>query len=94
MPALLECVIAGDVDPTKVSRPRIARRLTENPSLMRRLQDARVDRDGRPYWNVETERVRAVVSKLGRCHATFEYNEPRLGQPNSVTSTSVAAVEK
>ena len=81
---LLECVIAGDVDPTKVRRPRIARRLSENPSLMRRLQDGRADRDGRPYWNVENERVRAVVSKLGRCHAAFEYNEPRLGHPTYV----------
>ena len=91
---LLECVIAGHVDPTKVRRPRIARRLIENPSLMNRLQDARVDRDGRPYWNVEDDRVRAVVSKLGRCHAAFEYNEPRLAQPNYVYFTPLATMNE
>ncbi len=81
---LLECVIAGEVDPTNVRRPKIARKLTETPSLMRRLQDARVVRDGHTCWNVENERVRAVVSKLGRCHVAFEYNEPRLEHPTYV----------
>ena len=76
--------IAGDADPAKMQRPRIARTLSNNTSLMRRLQDAKVDRDGCPYWNIENDRVSAVISKLGRCHDAFECNEPRLEQPEYV----------
>lgn len=81
---LLECVIAGDADPTKLQRPRIARSLSKNIALMKRLETAKVDRGGRPHWNVENDRVRAVILKLGRCHAAFEYNEPRLENPKGV----------
>lgn len=81
---LLECVIAGDVDPTKIQRARIARTLSNSPSLTKRLASAKVDLPGRPCWNVENDRVRVVIAKLGRCHAAYEYNEPRLGQPEQV----------
>jgi hypothetical protein len=91
---LLECVIAGDVDPAKIQRARIARTLSSNPALMKRLASAKVDRAGRPYWNVEDGRVRAVIAKLGRCHAAYEYNEPQLGQPSQVAYRPIQTMDK
>ena len=78
---LLECAIAGEVDPTHIQRAKIARILNENPALMRRLQSTRSERDGQPHWTIESERVKAVVLKLARCHVAFEQNEPQTTEP-------------
>ncbi|HDR8993307.1 MULTISPECIES: hypothetical protein [Burkholderia cepacia complex] len=78
---LLECVIAGDTAPEKLHRAKIGRVLHENPSLLTRLQRARTDGAEGPVWAAENDRVRRVVLKLARCHASFELNEPQLNEP-------------
>ena len=80
---LLECVIAGEAEPAKMQRPKIAKILEGNESLLCRLKRARSENDGIRLWTVENERVRAVLLKLARGHAAYEYNLPQLGEPDS-----------
>ena len=79
---LLECVIAGEADPSKILRPKIARVLSHNRTLLQRLVKARSRGDGCWVWSAENDRVKAVVLKLARGHAAYEYNEPRLEEPD------------
>jgi hypothetical protein len=79
---LLECVIAGDTDPEKLYRAKIARILRANSSLVARLQRARTDGAEGPVWAAENERVNRVVLELARCHAAFELNEPKIREPS------------
>lgn len=81
---LLECVVVGDADLAKL-RPKIARILRGNASLLSRIQQARGDDGGTPVWAVEADRARRVALKIARCHAAFELNEPRLEEPDTVT---------
>jgi hypothetical protein len=78
---LLECAIAGHVDPARVSRARIARTLERNAGLTRQLQSARTEVDGRCLWKVENDRVTAVLLKLARGHAAYEQNLPQTETP-------------
>lgn len=80
----LECVLAGEADPAKLHRPKIGKMLSHNMSLLERLRKARSDGEGGPVWRVENERARAVVLKLARGHAAYEYNEPRLEEPDHI----------
>ncbi len=82
---LLECVLAGDTDPVRLHRPKIAKVLGNNTPLLERLRKARSEGDSGPVWAVENERVKAVVLKLARGHAAYEYNEPRLEEPNYIS---------
>jgi hypothetical protein len=82
---LLECAIAGEADPQKVRRPKIAKVMTRNTSLLERLRRARSESDSGPVWAVENDRVKAVVLKLARGHAAYEYNEPKPGEPDFIS---------
>jgi hypothetical protein len=79
---LLDCIIAGDAEPDKLSRTKIARILREKSLLLARLLRARTDRTDGPVWTTENDRLRQVVLKLARCHAAFELNEPQLQEPS------------
>jgi hypothetical protein len=78
---LLECVIAGEVDPLKLGRSKIGNVLSHNEALVERLKRARTQREEGIVWNIENNRIEAVVLKLARCHAAYEYNEPSLDAP-------------
>ena len=78
---LLECVIAGDADPTKLQRSKIAKVLTHNELLLQRIGRAKTTGDAGPIWSVESDRVRTVVLKLARGHAAYECNLPQLQEP-------------
>ena len=78
---LLECVIAGDVDPNKIARPRIARSLTRNQPLAERLRKARDSFRDHVIWDFESARVTKVLLKLARGHVAYELNEPRITAP-------------
>jgi hypothetical protein len=58
---LLECVLAGEADPSKLLRPKIARVLAQNEPLLERLKRAKSEGDSGPVWRVENDRVTAVV---------------------------------
>lgn len=84
---LLECVIAGTTFPDDLQRPKIARILRGNSSLRAKLQNAKSETGDGPTWAVDFNRVRRVVTKLARCHAAFELNEPRIEEPSYVMVT-------
>jgi hypothetical protein len=89
---LLECVLAGEADPERIERPNIARKLRDQPGLLKRLAAARrIDGDG-VMWDVEVERVRKIVIKLARGHIAFEGAEPRLGEPLRVSVLALEAM--
>jgi hypothetical protein len=73
---LLECVVAGDVDPDKVTRPKVAHILRTQPKLVERLKAARIPTQGQPIWRFEEERVRNVIMKLAHGHSAYELNDP------------------
>jgi hypothetical protein len=91
---LLECVLAGEVDSSKVRRRRIGALLDRKPLIVERLRNARSEIDGVPTWSVETERVRAVVLKLTRGHAAYELNEPQIDAPTYVHFKPLIAMDR
>jgi hypothetical protein len=82
---LLECVLAGEADLSKLVRPKIAKVLAQNEPLLLRLKRAKSEGDSGPVWGVENDRVTAVVLKLARGHGSYEYNEPRLREPDYIS---------
>jgi hypothetical protein len=82
---LLECVLAGGVEPQQLSRPKIARLLVGKPELAMRLAKARKIERGTLIFGVEHDRIKNIVVKLARGHAAFELNEPQLDDPVSVS---------
>jgi hypothetical protein len=89
---MLECVLAGEVDPARFRRSKIKEVMEHNALLMERLRRARSEAAGGPVWSIENERVKAVVLKLARCHAAYEYNEPQLEEPNYVGFSPLPAM--
>jgi hypothetical protein len=80
---LLECVIAGEVDPTKIERRRVARILDQNPRLAAMLQKSRtINSEGNIEWRADVDRIKTVLMKLARGHVAYELNEPPLGEPS------------
>ena len=75
----LECVLAGSVDPERVSREKIRRVIKRKPKLAERIEACRrIDQDGTIMWMPEQERVRNVVIKLAQGHAAFELSQAGL----------------
>lgn len=82
---LIECILAGEVHPSKLLRPKIANVLAHNEALLQRLKKAKLDGETGPVWSIEKDRVRAVVLKLARGHASYELNEPQLNEPGYIS---------
>jgi len=81
---LLGCVLAGSADAYCIERKKIRKILERKPALASRLSQACQEVNGRPFFNVETERVMNVALKLARGHAAFELNEPQLDNPSNL----------
>lgn len=81
---LIECTLAGSVNPDDMERVKIKRIVRERPALASRLTQARRETPQGITFEVESERVRNVLLKLARGHAAFELNEPQFDEPLSV----------
>lgn len=82
---LVECAIVGSAEPGMLKRGRICRLLSGKPALAARLRRARsLDLFGNCVFDVEPDRVRRVILKLGQGHAAYELGEPRLEEPANV----------
>jgi hypothetical protein len=81
---LIACVVAGSTDPSKISRPKMRRILTESPALRARLEQARVESSGRVIFKPEDERISKVVIKLAKGHALYELHEPCSETPDGI----------
>lgn len=87
---LLDCVLAGAVDPDRVPRPKVKRILREKPALLRRL--AAAHSPAASSFEIEAERVRRVALKLARGHAAYELNEPQFDGPTQVAFEPLATL--
>ena len=85
---LLECIVAGTAEPNGIARPKVKRILKQKPALLKRL--AATQSQSASSFEVDVERVRAVVLKLARGHAAYELNEPRLDDPTAVSFNALA----
>lgn len=79
---ILECAATGQADPDLVERRKVANILRNSPALVARLKRAKTETDAGPVWAIEENRVKRVLVKLARGHATFELNSPRAEEPN------------
>lgn len=79
---LVDCAVTGSTEPSAAHRPKVARILSENPGLARRIEACRsTSEDGAVAFRPEYERVESAVLKLARGHLAFEFSEPQLADP-------------
>jgi len=79
----IECALTGSVE-AAAGRARIGAILAHSPALASKLRAVRYERDGEIGFDVELNRVRAVVLKLARGHAAYELNEPQFEEPTGL----------
>ena len=86
----LECVVCGSTDPERLERAKIRRTLSQQVELRSRIERSKrdsdtLDGDKLIVWQPEQERVRNVILKLARGHASFELNEPMMDEPDAIS---------
>lgn len=81
---LVSCTIAGSTDPAAMPREKTKRILKEKPLLRTRIEQARSVSDGAIVFNLEHERVSAVVTKLAKGHGLYELNKSCARAPDDV----------
>jgi hypothetical protein len=82
---LIDCVISGTTDPTRVSRPKVRAALQHSPALAARIAAGRTeDASGTLIWNPEEDRVRNVIVKLARGHVAHQNSDPAHDEPEHV----------
>ncbi len=69
---VLECVICGSTDPSKVRRPKVRESLANQPLLCKCIERSRIDSNDTPRWSVQPKRVARIVEKLARGHVADE----------------------
>ena len=92
---LIDCVITGSTDPTRCTRPKVARFLAENPALAARIAHSEtVGPNGEQVWRPEIDRVNKVLLKLARGHVAFELSLLQIDEPVSVSHAPVVSVDR
>jgi hypothetical protein len=89
---LIECASVGSVNPIDIRREKVKQIIQRSPKLVSRLSQARKMMGDGIYFNIEDNRVRNVLLKLGRGHAAFELNEPQYDEPSIMTYGSLASM--
>jgi hypothetical protein len=92
---LLECVMCGSTEPDALNRPNIRRILSNRPLLRAKLEKARKPTpEGGTIFDVEQDRLRNIVLKLGRGHCAYELNEPRRDNPKSLMAVPFSSLTR
>lgn len=81
---LLECIIAGHVDPDRLVRASVARTLEGNQRLQREILQCRREEGDQILWDPDQVRLRRIAEKLARGLVDFELNEPKLHPPDDI----------
>jgi hypothetical protein len=89
---VLECVICGTAEPDKIERTKIAGRLKNSPKLKESIAKCRRVEDGQTIWDVKMSRIKKVILKLARGHASFELAEPQTGEPSGFFCKPIIAM--
>lgn len=92
--ALLECVLTGSTDPSKMRHERVARGLERNSVLRTRLESSKREENGRTIFAVEEERIRNVICKLAKGHAAYELSTPYRAEPDHVAWCPISEMTK
>lgn len=92
----IDCVIAGSTSPGEVERPKVARMLTDTPSLAARIATTEQrSAEGQQTWQPEMSRVNNVVLKLARGHAAYELGElHQLDDPEAILCVPLANLDE
>lgn len=90
----IESVLAETTEPKEMKREKIIKIMNSSKSLRERIQRARnsyVSDGGKEtiFWKPETSRLETVALKLARCHATFEFAETVMQDPDFVSVKAV-----
>src|ERR1039458_10376916 len=81
---LIACVLAGSTEPSKITRPKICRILTDSATLRARLERARTESPDGFMFTPEHERVSTVFTKLAQGHALYELHDPCPELPDGI----------
>ena len=77
-----------------MTRDKVKNILNANPKLATEINEGRrTDVDGTVLWNYDAQKVRDVVLKLARGHATFEQSVTRHDDPTSVSVFPLALLD-
>lgn len=79
---LIESVLCGSTDPEKMNRPSVARIMQSLPLLRQRIENSKIEVDGKIAFVPENERIQNVMLKLARGHAAFELSQPCREKPD------------
>lgn len=77
----IESVLSGSTDPDRIARPSVARIMQKSPALRQRIENSKVEVNGQVAFVPENERLKNVMLKLARGHATFELSQPCRNEP-------------
>lgn len=92
--ALLDCLMVGSAKPTSRHRPKVQRILERQPALAATLDAARSTlADGTTTFVADLDRVRNVVVKIARGHATFELHADVTEEPASVSIVPLLSLD-
>jgi len=91
----IDCVISGSTSPDDVERAKVARILTETPSIAARIAASETKSpDGQQIWQPEVDRVHNVILKLARGHAAYELSVlEQLDEPQSISAVPVVTLD-
>ena len=91
----VDCVLAGSTSPDDVARSKVARILTDTPSLGARIAASETKApSGQQIWQPEIDRVNNVVLKLARGHAAYELSIlQQLDEPQQIIAVPVVNLD-
>jgi hypothetical protein len=90
---LVECVVAGTVEPAAIRRDKVRRIISERPDIASGIAACRREPEpGKFLWDPDPKSVRNVVLKLARGHAAYECGEPRHDEPEHVAILPLIAM--
>lgn len=81
---VIDCVVTGEVEPKRVSRPAISKILAHSPALAASMAAIRTVGETGTTFSPDMERVRRIVTKIARAHAAYELHEHFEHEPASV----------
>lgn len=81
---LIDCVVTGEVEAARMSRPIVAKMLAHSPALASSLAAIRSINESGTTFHPDMDRVRRIVTKIARAHAAYELHEHFEHEPTAV----------
>lgn len=79
---LVESAMCGSTSPDKIIRPSVAKIMEKSPALRQRIENSKIEIEGKIAWKTENDRIENVMLKLARGHAAFELSQPCRKEPD------------